>query len=388
MEFDNAFDRFDCNVEGHRFQFVVKPEERLALVMQAIEGARHNLRLYFYIFADGKTGKAVTDALIAAHARGVAVTLLVDGFGTGEQAVQAFERLAEADIAVAQFYPRYGRRYLIRNHQKLLIADDDIAITGGFNIEDSYFVTDHGGKEFWHDLLIGIEGPLVRSIAEYFDGLAEWIQSPNPQLRALNALLARYSDTKGPMRWLLSGPTRRLNVLARTLRADIARAKNIDMIHAYFAPNWGFLRKLGKVARRGRVRLITAGLSDNLTTIAAARHCYRRLLRRGVEIAEFEPSRLHMKLSVIDDAVYVGSANFDVRSLYLNTECVLRIENPALARSFRALIDKHMAISTPVTRASHRARSNWLTRLRWLVAYLIITTLDYRLARNLNWKQA
>jgi len=387
MEFDDTFDRFHCCSEGHSFEFVIKPEERLEIVMRTIDGARSSLRLLFYIFADGQTATAVVDGLIAAHARGVAVTLLVDGFGTGDQAVDSFARLAAAGVTIATFFPRFGRRYLIRNHQKLLVADDRVAITGGFNIQDSYFVAEDG-KAFWHDMLIAIDGPLVRSIAAYFDDIAKWMQSPSPQLRELNALLIRYSDTEGTVRWLLSGPTRRLNALARTLRTDISRATNIDMIHAYFAPNWGFLRKLGKVATRGRVRLITAALSDNVTTIAAARHCYRRLLRRGVEIGEFAPSRLHMKVSVIDDAVYVGSANFDMRSLYLNTECVLRIEDAALARTFRRLIDRHFAISTPVTRASHRARSTWLARLRWLGAYLIITALDYRVARSLNWRRA
>lgn len=253
MEFDNAFDRFDCQVEGHRFDFVIKPEERLVLVMDALARAKHSLRLYFYIFADGKTGTAVTDALIAARARGVAVMVLVDGFGTRDMAAESFARLEAAGVKVGQFYPRYGRRYLIRNHQKLLIVDDDLALTGGFNIQDSYFLTDQGGQEFWHDLLIAIDGPLVARIAQYFDGLAGWMASPNPQLKGLNALLAEYSDTEGPMRWLLSGPSRRLNVFARTLRADIVRAREIDMVHAYFAPNWGFLRKLGKAAQRGKI---------------------------------------------------------------------------------------------------------------------------------------
>ena len=57
------------------------------------------------------------------------------------------------------FNPAYGRRYLLRNHQKLAIADDQIAIIGGANIDDSY-LTDRGA-EHWRDLWLRITGPKV-----------------------------------------------------------------------------------------------------------------------------------------------------------------------------------------------------------------------------------
>src|SRR5437868_3734488 len=79
----------------------------------------------------------------------------------------------------------------------------------------------------------------------------------------------------------------------------------------------------------------TAAQSNNLPPTAAARHTYRLLLKRGVRIFEFQPCKLHTKLIVIDNAVYIGSANFDMRSLYLNLEVMLRIEDPAFADHLR-----------------------------------------------------
>src|SRR3546814_9394809 len=87
------------------------------------------------------------------------------------------------------------------------------------------------------------------------------------------------------------------------------------MSMAYFSPNPGFLRRLAHVAERGRATILTASKSDNNVTIDAARHCYHRLLRSGVEIHEYGRQRLHAKLIVIDDITYIGSANFDMRSL-------------------------------------------------------------------------
>ena len=50
----------------------------------------------------------------------------------------------------------------------------------------------------------------------------------------------------------------------------------------------------------------------------AARSLYRRLLKAGIEIYEYQPQILHAKLVIIDGITYVGSSNFDIRSLNLN----------------------------------------------------------------------
>ena len=375
----------EAEVSGHRLKFVFGGAERFKLLLDVITGARETLQLYFYAFGIDAVGQRVADALIEARDRGVSVTLLVDGFGTLEQPDAMFTEMIEAGISFDRFEPRYGRRYLLRNHQKMLIADGVCAVVGGSNIEDAYFADDPEG-EGWHDIYLRIEGDAVARLAKYHSALANWIAAPNSGIRSLVALLGQHSDSDGALRWLFGGPSKRLNAITRMLRAEIATGRQIDMVQAYFAPSWGFLRKLGKAAARGRFRLITASRSDNNTTIAAARHCYRRLLKRSAQIYEYLPERLHMKLVVIDDVTYVGSANFDMRSLYLNTEIMLRIDDAPLANQMRQMIENHCVHSKVVTRESHRESASWLRRARWLLGYLIVTALDYRLTRNLNWK--
>lgn len=375
----------ETEVSGHRLKFVFGGAERFALLLDVIAGARKTLQLYFYAFGIDAAGQRVADALIEARDRGVEVTLLVDGFGTHEQPDTMFVEMMEAGINFARFEPRYGRRYLLRNHQKMLIADGECAVVGGSNIEDAYFADDPGANS-WHDIYLRIEGDAVTRLADYHIALAKWVADPKAGIRSLVALLGRHSDREGSLRWLFGGPSKRLNAITRALREGIVSGAQIDMVQAYFAPNWGFLRKLGQAARRGRFRLITASKSDNNTTIAAARHCYRRLLKRSAQIYEYLPEMLHMKLVVIDNVIYVGSANFDMRSLYLNTEIMLRIDDPGLADQMRDAIERHCAHSKTVTRETHRAHSTWHRRARWLLGYLIVTALDYRLTRNLNWK--
>ncbi len=375
-----------ATVGNHDLTVHVSGRDRLAVLINIIDSARQSLRLFYYIFADDAVGRKLCAALIAARQRGVEVTLMIDGYGSEGTPEAAFKALTDAGVRFARFLPRWGRAYLLRNHQKMLIADGKSALIGGANIAEIYFADDPQGRS-WHDFLLQIEGPAVLRLEGYFDDLAQWITSERPRLRHLTELLRRHSDGDGTLRWLMGGPFRRLSPMVRALRQDIDRARAIAMMQAYFAPNWGFLRKLGKVAERGGLHLITAGRSDNVTTIGAARHCYRRLLARGSEIFEYQPQMLHTKLMIIDDAVYLGSFNFDMRSLYLNTEIALRIQDKSFAKKMRALVAAHVPHSLIIDKAQHKRASTGRARLIWLVSYFIVATLDFRLARNLNWKR-
>jgi cardiolipin synthase len=122
------------------------------------------------------------------------------------------------------------------------------------------------------------------------------------------------------------------------------------------------LRRIEAVAGRGAARLVTAAKSDNGATIGAARHTYARLLRRGVEVYEYQPTKLHTKLIVIDDVVHIGSANFDMRSLYLNLEVVLRVEDAAFAAEARRYVEAEIARLAQITPEIHQREGSWLKR--------------------------
>jgi cardiolipin synthase len=82
--------------------------------------------------------------------------------------------------------------------------------------------------------------------------------------------------------------------------------------------------------------------------------------------------------------VWIGSANFDMRSLYLNAEIMLRVEDEGFANAMRDLVDRHIAQSRAITRAGHKADSPIWTRLIRLASYFIVSTLDFRLSRGIN----
>ena len=365
-------------VAGNRLALLPGGRERLDRILQVIAGARSSLSLLYYIYTDDDAGAEVRDALIAACDRGVAVSLILDGFGSSADEA-FFVPLEKAGAGVCRFLPRFGRRYLLRNHQKLLLADEERVIVGGFNIEDDYF----GRGDAWRDLGLLIEGPTCRHLAGYFDALHAWTMQPKGRMRDLRAMLRRWSETEGQVRWLLGGPTARLSPWAKAMRADMRNARRVDLIVAYFAPNPGLLRRVKKVARGHEVRVVTAAKSDNNATIAAARHCYAGLLRKGVRLFEYQPKKLHTKLFVIDDAVHIGSANFDVRSLFLNLEIMVRIEDAGFAAQMRRYVEGEIARSREVTAADH-AKVGWWDRIRWGFAYFLVAVVDGNVTRRLN----
>ena len=379
-----------CTVDGNKLTLLERGKERLDRRVELIDGAERSLRLLYYIYADDAAGRRVNDALIRAAGRGVTVSLIVDGFGAGLVADKTFfDPLKAAGVGVCWFSPSWGRRYLLRNHQKLALADGESdrarIIIGGFNIEDDYLGKADERWKVWRDLGLLIEGPAAARITGWFDALHDWTRRPKAKLRHLNRELRRWSESEGATRWLLGGPTRKLSPWARCLRTDIQNARRIDIIAGYFAPSPTILRRLDKAGlRHAEVRVVTAALSDHPNAVAAARFTYADLLRKGVRIFEYSPSKLHTKLFVVDDRVHVGSANFDMRSLFINLELMLRVDDAAFAAAMRAYLDGEVARSEEITAALYRERTGWGQRVKQFMAYVLLAVVDPRVSRGLN----
>lgn len=373
----------DFNVDGNRLRLLPGGVERLNVLLAMIEGASHSLRLLFYMFNVGPVATRVRDALCAAAARGVRVELLLDEFGSSKLNPEFLEPLKKAGAHTCIFHPSYGRRYLIRNHQKLVIADGKVGLIGGANIDQHYL--EDTGPEHWRDLWLEIEAPAIAKLAAYFDDILAWTSRRKPKIRELRRIITRHSRGHGAVAWRFGGPMRRHNPWPSAIVTDILSASRLDMIAAYFAPSNAMLRRIGSVVLRGgTARIVTASKSDNDATIAAARHTYGRLLKRGVELFEYEPAKLHTKLYVIDNITYIGSANFDFRSLYLNLEMMLRIDDAAFADAMRAFVDHEIADSTQITPQLHRKRATWWRRAKWAMSHFLVTTMDYTVTRRVN----
>jgi cardiolipin synthase A/B len=369
-------------VDGHDVIAVHAPSDRLASITDAITGAVISIRMFCYMIEDDATGREVRDALVAACNRGVRVQLITDSFGSGYTPSEFFAPLITAGGRYHSFNAKRTFGYLIRNHQKILIADDHIAVIGGFNITDSYF--GHSGEKSWEDFGVILRGDMVAELSVYYDALADLSRDGGIHYRKLRRLIRGWQPGSGKLQWLLGGPTNRMSPWAFRLKKDLESAQRFDLASAYFTPSQSILRRISKIAQHGSVRLVLAGKTDNGATIGAARSLYSYLLKRNNKIYEFQTFPLHMKLLVIDDACYIGSANLDARSLFINMEIMLRIENAQLADYLRALIDNMAAHSIEQTPALHNARTTFFKRIWWGLKYVLVSSVDYTIGRRIK----
>lgn len=373
---------FGARVGDDEFRLYPAGADRLAALIDLIDQATRTLDLTFYIFAGDAIGARVRDALTAAARRGVAVRLIIDGFGSSDTDEAFFAEFVGAGGDFCRFSAKRSVRYLIRNHQKIVIADGQCAMIGGFNVAEAYFAPPE--QNGWHDLGMTIEGPAVVPLQHYFDRLHAWTKQPHAQWRTIRRLIRQWDPGEGKVGLLLGGPTSRLSPWARSVSLDLKHGERLDMIMAYFSPAQSLLRRIGRIACKGDTRLVLAGKSDNGATIGATRLLYGFLLKRRAKIYEFAPCKLHTKLIVLDDRVYIGSANFDMRSLYINAEIMLRIDDAAFAERMRAYVATHIPYSEDITPSVHRARATVPNRIRWALSWFLVSVVDYTVSRRLN----
>ena len=370
-------------IAGHDLHVVHLPQDRLDAVLGLIARAKKSIQMFFYMFGDDATGREVRDALVAAANNGVHVQLIIDSFGSGNVSDRFFDALVEAGGCYHCFSTRKGLGYIIRNHQKILIADSAHALVGGFNITDDYF--GRAGDNSWEDLGVILSGVQAQKLSDYFEDLARASNNGKVRYRSIRNIIHQWRPGIGQVQWLLGGPTNRISPWAITFKRSLEAGKRFDIVSAYFSPSQTILRRLAKAAKHNKgSRLVVAGTTDNNATIAAARLLYRYLMRRKTQIFEFQSRPLHMKLMVIDDTVYIGSANLDVRSMFINLDIMVRIKDAGLALYMRKLIDELVTQSEEQTRILLKARDSYWSRFKAALAYFLVNSVDYTIGRRIT----
>jgi len=363
---------------GCALEWLCTGREIFPAMLDAINAARKSVRLETYTYSDGKLGKQFLEALTAAAQRGVRVQVLVDAVGSWLLPNDFFKPLIDAGAEVRRFNPWNFWRFGVRDHRKMLICDDHVAFIGGFNISDEY--DGDGVTCGWCDAGAKIENPvLIEKLALSFDQLfsmADFHRRPFLRLRAFKRR-RKGIRKKAVEELLLTNPGRGKSPFQIALHNDLHKAKEIQIISAYFLPTRQLRRDLRWAAKRGaRVRLVLAGKSDVPISQLAAQHYYRRLLKAGVEIYEYEPQILHAKLMIADGAVHVGSANLDIRSLNLNYEIMLRLQDETVAVGARNYFERVLKHCRRVTLDEWQKSQTFWHRCKSYWAHLLLRHVD------------
>ena len=362
-------------------QWLRAGDEIFPAMLAAIDAAGQSVCLEVYTFEDSPLGQRFREALVRARGRGVRVRVLVDAIGSVMLSNHFWDPLQQAGGEVRVFNGISLRRVIIRSHRKLLVCDERAAIVGGFNISPAY--EGDGVKSGWCDVGLRIEDPpLAKQLAVSFAEMFERADFRHKRFLRWRKIGARKTVTLPVEQILYSGPGRGRSPFKQSLRQDLAQAKDVRMVVAYFLPPWRLRHTLMHVARRGgRVQLILAGKTDVPLARLAARSLYRRLLGAGVEIYEYQPQILHAKLFIVDGVVYTGSSNLDVRSLQINYELMIRFADAAMTGQAGAIFDAIMKHCRQITAEDWRRSGTLWRRLKQRWAYFLLNRVDPYVAR-------
>jgi cardiolipin synthase len=362
------------------FQWLRTGEEALTAMLGAIRAASESIRLETYIFHEGPVANQFRDELTAAAQRGLKVQVMVDSMGSIALSDAYWDSFRQAGGQFMFFNPLSLNRWSYRDHRKLMVCDGKIGFIGGFNIADEY--RGDGVKSGWRDLGLKIAGSLVNELAESFD---QFFINANMLHKRLQSFRPAQDKVSLGQNWklVLNGPGLNHAALKRSFVQDLRSAKNVKIICAYFLPTWRLRKALLSVAKRGgKVQLILAGKSDVLLSHLATRRLYGTFLRSGVEIYEYQPQVLHAKLFIMDDVVYAGSANMDVRSLRINYELLVRVSDPGLAAEAREMFTKDLTHCLRIDPVAWRKSRSFLSKLKENWAYFVLARVDPYLARR------
>jgi cardiolipin synthase len=348
-------------------------------MVEAIEQAQSSVALEMYIVRDSEIGDRFRAALTNAAARAVRVRVLVDSFGSIELPGTWLKPISDAGGDCRWFNPLQLHRFAYRDHRKLMIVDEQIAFIGGYNIAPEY--DGDGVTTGWQDVGMLIRDPTV--VAELSKGFNAVFGAASFRHRRL-ARFRRHLEPQriecGDSDLFLLSPGRSRNPVRDALLSDIRRSKFIALTSGYMYLPRSLRRALVLAVRRGStVQLILGAKSDVRLAQLAARGQYSYLLRGGVQVFEYQPAVVHAKRYLLDDVLYVGSANLDLRSLNINYELLLRTRDASLAAEGLRHFIEDLDRCKRITRETWRQRS-WWNRMAERLAGMVLVRLDLRLS--------
>ncbi len=367
------------HVAGHSLQLLRCGEEYFPRLVEAIDGAAESMFMETYIYATDTSGRMVADALQRAARRGVAVHLLLDGFGSADFPHSWREELRAAGVQVLVYRPQISwltlrRKRLRRLHRKLALVDGHVAFIGGINIIDD---TSDGTEVPRLDYMVEVHGETVQRIHASMRRL--WAMVSWTSLRKrhehdkLQLLLPH--ATQPHVAFVFRDNLRHHNDIQQAYLDAIVEAKSeIVIANAYFLPGRIFRNALISAAQRGvRVVLMLPGRLDHPLLMYATQFLYDELLDAGLEIYEYRASFMHAKVAVIDSFwSTVGSSNIDPFSLWLAREANLVIRDSGFAAHLRASLQQEMEHGATPVQHSEWTRKGFWARLLPRFSYVLV----------------
>ncbi len=311
-----------CGVGYDKAVYFKSGSDYFTALFREIANAKQRVYLEYFIISRGKVFAELFSALQRAKKNGAEILIIIDGIGSafrcGRKELKKLRSVAEVKI-FHRLSPLPYSRLNFRDHRKIAAIDGKVAFTGGINIADEYanMISPHG---YWKDTGVAVYG----SAAAVFEGMF------------LSVLRKRYSmdyPEGGAHRCLAYSdcPPHNSGFCEDLYVHAIENAKErVHITTPYFCAGEKLSSALAFAAARGvDVRIIIPHIPDKKYAFELSKSAASELEKHGVKFYEYTPGFMHSKITVCDNELYIGSYNFDYRSMQLNYECGVALAGEA-----------------------------------------------------------
>jgi cardiolipin synthase len=341
-------------------------DEFFPALYHAIRNARRSVNFSCYIWKKGKVNDELVALLVERARAGVAVRVLLDGFGGARAPDESLDRIRAAGGRVETFREaRLGKltRYHKRNHRRAMVIDGTIGFTGGIAVGDQW-LGDARNEDEWRDSMVEVTGPLAATVQSSFVDLwagttgevlvgheyfppSEAAPGPGERITLHTGLGSSPSHENRPLRLFF-------------IQSFLAARHRLWITTPYFVPDESMREAVASRARAGvDVRILMPDSHTDADVIRlASHHYYEELLEAGVRIYEYKTTMMHAKHVVVDgEWSIVGSANMDIRGSEVNEENVLGILDAEFGRTLEEAFRRDLQQSEEIQLASWRRRA-------------------------------
>ncbi|MDM5267050.1 cardiolipin synthase [Bacillus wiedmannii] len=304
------------------FQLYTNGEELYKKLFEDIRNAEKYVYIHFYIVGKDEISKEFLQLLEKKATSGVEVKLSVDRIGGYKLKKKIIHQLKSNGVQFT-FSKKPKLKHLFyslhqRNHRRIVTIDGKVSYVGGFNIGKEYLGQN---PKFgpWRDYHVRVKGNGATDMERKFT--TDWEEDTGEKtpihesLPAIGHVKYQYLFSDGKGLWEKYG-------------ALLKQAKTSLIIATpYFVPSKEMMKELKDALNRGvNVKILVPFKSDAVLLKQAAYPYLKDMLHAGAEIYQYQNGFFHGKVTIIDgEIVDIGTANFDNRSFYLNTEsnCII-----------------------------------------------------------------
>lgn len=366
-------------------QLVHSGEDYFSRLERIINNAQIEIHIQTYIFENDEIGKRILFALKKALQRNVKIYLLLDGFGSLSFPNEVSYELKQTGGYIRFFSPLFSANSFYigrRQHKKVVVADNKVALIGGINIANRYLGSPN--NKAWLDFAIEINSPIVKDIQSlckliYHKKRSELLKKIPPIIETQEQVTIQVLQND----WL-----NRKNEIAEVYINSINNAtEKIIIVGSYFLPGRKLIKALFRASKKNvKIQLILSGISDLPMTQRASCYLYSKLLKHNIELYEWHQSVLHGKAMIVDSSwSTIGSFNLNNLSSYASVEMNVGIKSVAFSKVFEKELQKILLECQKITSESLKKRNTISTKINNALSYyltrgieIIVTYFPYK----------